>query len=582
MSEQTPRLVKRPTGVPGLDQMTRGGLPAGSATLVLGQPGAGKTVLCLQILAAAAGRDEGGVYISFEESREQIERGGESFDWGAALIESGRWRVVDARPRAGIETSGQFDLQGLQAALSFQAEQVAASWVVLDGIDRLLRLNSEPHAAVEQILELNAWCSARGISLLITGKRIAHDSPQPAYLEGIEFMLDTVLLLSTQLVSRRLNRRFQIAKYRGSGHATDEVPMLLSDGGIELPFSAPATWVAQADSRRVGTGIPRLDKLLGGGVYRGSATLISGEPGTAKTTLACSITAAAAARGERVLYVSFDELADRIVRNVAGVGIDLAGHRDSGRLVISTREAWRSLLEEHYIAMERLITELQPAFLVIDPISALLKSATAAAAKVTIERMLGNARAQGITIVITSLNEYLSQTGEATLSHASTLADNWIVLDYQVRAGERNRSLSIVKSRGSAHSNQVRELILSADGVALADVYQFGSEVLMGTARMQKEGEEAAVRRRQLEERERRRHDLEYRIEKARERLREAHEETRRLERELELEQRDAEAVDEASMRHRREVLRRRDHGSGPEDDGADTLSKPLGGGEGS
>lgn len=552
------RLTKRETGIPGLDRMTGGGLPARGAVLLIGEAGAGKTVMCLQILAAGIQRGEGGVFVSFEESADQVERDAESFTWGAALRSSDRWRVIDARPATGVVASGNFDLNALQAALALYAEEVGATRMVLDGIDRLMSLSTDTDDVVRQISELNTWCEERDVGLLITGKSMGRGNPRAASLEGIEFMLDTVLVLSTELVNRRLNRRFRIAKYRGTGHVTDEVPIVLDHAGVDLQFAGPLGAPATANSQKIGTGISRLDEVLDGGLYRGSTTLVSGEPGTAKTTIAAGFAEAAAERGERVLYVSFDELADRITRNVASVGIDLEPHSKSGRLRIVSRDAWRSLIEEHYIELQRILDEFRPDCLVIDPVSALLKAASAEDADVTTERLLGNARALGITTMITSLREFDQPGGEATLSHASTIADTWIALSYEVRAGERNRTLSIVKSRGAAHSNQVRELILGSDGVNLTDVYQFGSEVLMGTARIQKESEDAAERRRRGENQAKRRREIEHELKEARASLERARGRTARLERELEHEVRDQVETEQEQQMHDLEVRRER------------------------
>ncbi len=285
----------------------------------------------------------------------------------------------------------------------------------------------------------------------------------------------------------------------------------------------------------------------------------SGLPGTAKTTLAASFAAAAAARGERALYLSFDELADRIVRNVASVGIDMAHHLESGHLRIVSREAWRSLVEVHFIEVLRLLDEFKPDLLVIDPVSALIKAASAETPYIAVERLLGVARARGITSVITSLSEGDAPETESTLSHTSTLADTWVSLGYEVRGGERNRSLSVVKSRGTAHSNQVRELLLTDEGVDLADVYQFGSEVLMGTARLQKESEETSLKRQRQQERERREHELQRELEQARSRLNNAQSEAQRLERELELERQSAADAQQENERHYDHILQRRD-----------------------
>ena len=568
MNEDARRLRKRQTGIRGLDAMTRGGLPAAGATLVMGQAGAGKTILGLQVAAHAVAAGDAAVVVSFEESRDALARDAVAFRWGDPALASDSLALIDARPPTGALVSGGFDMEGVVALVDQERRRLGASWVVLDGIDRLLALQPDDAAAVEEVIRLQNWCTEAGVSLLLTGKISDPDNIAPGHLEGIEFLLDTVLVLGARVLGNRLNRRLRIAKYRGTAHVTSEVALVIDHDGIHLGYDDPPAEAVTASNERVGTGIPRLDDVLGGGVYRGSTTLISGLPGTSKTTLAASVAATAAARGDTVLYVSFDELADRIVRNAASVGIDLATPMDSGHLHMRTREAWRALVEEHYVAITHMLAELAPDCLVIDPVSALLKATRAESALETVERLLSSARAQGITTVLTSLNESDTADSEATVSQASTIADTWISLSYHVYGGERNRAMSVVKSRGTAHSNQVRELVLSHGGVDLADVYQYGTEVLMGTARLQKEAEEASALRREQAEHQQRRQELERRIAQARARLEEADSETRRLQEELTLEDQSMQEAQVASSRHQRDVRARREPGPEEEEEG--------------
>lgn len=560
-------LVKRPTGIRDLDTVTHGGLPASGATLIIGEPGCGKTIMGLQILASALENGEGGVFMSFEESREQILRNADVFRWGSQLRESSRCEIIDGQSMRRAEFSGAFDIEALLAALDLCAERVQAIWIVLDGIDQLLRRQPNHQMAIDQVAQLNDWCIEHDYSLLLTGKHVGVKHPQPYYLSGIEFMLSTILIVSSTLVDKRLNRRFRIAKYRGTSHNPDELAMLIDDTGIHLPYAD--TFLAEdvpAAGERISTGIARLDNILDGGVYRGSIVLVSGEPGTSKTTLGAAFLAAAAARSERALMVSFDEFACQIVRNVATLGIDLQSHIDSGNLKVVTRVSWSSLFEAHYMAILALLDDFQPDCLVIDPASALLKSYGAESAFLALERLLTVTRIRGITTLITSLSQADDPFDESTLSRASTLADTWMVLRYQVVGGERNRSLTVVKSRGTGHSNQVREMLLSANGIELADVYQLGSAVLMGTAREQKESEEASQRQRQLKERFRQQKRLERDIDKIRGVIREGQDELERLQEELTTEHHDQTAVDDAVDRHERSILERRDTDQGESD----------------
>ncbi|TQE99438.1 MAG: AAA family ATPase [Spiribacter salinus] len=564
MNDSHWQLEKRPTGIPGLDRLTHGGLPFGQATLIVGQPGAGKTVLALQVLAHAVAEGDGGVFVTFEESPAQVRRNADSFCWGENLNHSEGWTVIDARLPIGAESSGAFDIEGLLASIGAPAEGLVRPWIVIDGIDQLLKHQPDPLLAVDQVRQINEHCERHGWTLLLSGK-VEGDRAAPRYLEGVEFMLPTTLVLTASMVERRLHRYIRIAKYRGASHNPDQVPVIINDDGIQLPYQAiPDSDSASASTERISTGIERLDQLLGGGPFRGSSTLISGRPGTAKSTLAAGFAEAAARRDERTLYVSFDEMQAPYVRNLASVGLDLQPHIDAGRIRFCALSAWSALISEHLLMLRRLIEEFNPHCLVIDPISALLKAAGSEGPRTATERILGFARSRGITTVLTSLSGEGDPEGEATAVHVSTVADTWIVLDYNVRAGERNRSLSIVKSRGSAHSNQQRELILSSDGISLADVYEYGTEVLMGTARLQKESEEkAALRRRELK-RAQHREDLKRRLQQARS-------EAERLSTELELEEQGFEEADRMNRNYTDRMKAQRDPARSTKDGGDDT-----------
>ena len=567
MNDKETKLEKRKTGIVGLDNVTGGGLPSGQATLVLGQAAAGKTVLGLQILARAIERGEGGVFVTFEESPAQVRRDAASFNWGPKLLESDQWQLIDARPRFGAEAAGEFDIEGLLSIVGASIAKTRATWIVFDGIDQLLQYQPDPRVAIDQVRRINEYCEDNGWTLLLSGKATG-DSMAPAHLEGIEFLLSATLVLSARMVNQQLNRSLRIAKLRGSGHVADELPMIMDDEGIQLPYNEhlPVDEVV-ASNERLSSGISRLDKLLDGGIYRGSSLLISGRPGTAKSTLAGSFAEAAARRGERTLYVSFDEMEAPYVRNLSSVGIELRGPIKSGLVKFEDLSAYALRVTEHFLVLRRLLDSFDPHCLVIDPVSALLKASGTEGANMATEHLIDLVRRRGITTVLTSLSGVEDPEGEATLGQVSTLADSWIVLDYNVRGGERNRSLSIVKSRGSAHSNQERELLLSNKGVDLADVYELGSEVLMGTARAAREREDAAARRRQKLERRQRRLDIERRMEQV-ERDRQI------LIAELELEDDESAETDHLERIQRQQIKQRRDPGQ-------ENLPTPAGSDEG-
>ena len=554
---------KAPTGLPGLDAATHGGLPRVGTTLVSGRAGSGKTVLALQIAALAARKGRPSIVVSFEEPPEQLRRNARSFPWGDALQAEDRVRLVDARPQLSDHVAGTFDVEGLLAVLDALAAETAPAWIVLDGIDQLLALQSDEATAITEIRRIDEWSRDRGLATLLTCKRTEAGTAGRAYLDAIEFLLSTSIALSTTSTGRRLARHLRIVKYRGSPHATDDIPMIVDHDGVHLPLATTAP-PQVASLERVGSGIPDLDAILGGGIYRGSTLLISGAPGTSKSTLAASFALAAAERDESALVLSFDEPPSNIVRNVASVGIDLAPHIERGRIAVRFRAAWESSAEQHVIGLQQLLDEVKPALLVVDPVSALQKASGADDAYLAIEYILSLTRSRNITTLMTSLTNNDEPSSEATLSHTSTIADTWITLDYRILGGERNRALSIVKSRGTAHSNQVRELLLGDDGVSLASVYRYGSDVLMGTARIQAESRARAQRFEADRDRARRLRDLEDRLAATETHRQEAAREAERLRRSLDAERRADRLADAAEAEHEAGIVARREPDARP------------------
>ena len=548
-----------PTRIHGLDAITEGGLPIRGVTLISGGPGTGKSVLALNIVANALRQGDACVVVSFEESPDDILANTRAFDWSLEEYLDRGLSLIDARPRDDVEVAGGFDIGGLLAILADLVEQRRPSWIVLDGIDQLAAPQPDAGAipSLSEIRRLQRWLSGQGIAGLLTAKESPAHSHRSVFLDDLHYLFSTTIILSGEIVGRRLSRKLRIAKYRGSDHVADEVPLVIDRSGVNIPYYGDTADEWRALTERISTGVPRLDTLVGGGYFRGSGVLISGEPGTSKTSLAAAFAEAAAARGERVLFISFDEAAPQIVRNVRSIGIDLQPHIDTGRLVIRMLRAGHDLVEHHYLEVLRLIGSLQPDCLVIDPVSALLKAGGDATAYLSLERLLDTVKSRGISTLMTSLVDH-GAPEDTTAAHVSTIADTWIVLKNQVLNGERNRALSIVKSRGTRHSNQMRELILSDKGIELADVYAYGSEVLLGTARIDKEHQEALDQRREAMARERRRKELEHRIAQAEARRREVEQEVEELREDLALEKElwQAESADRSKWQH--DVLRSR------------------------
>jgi circadian clock protein KaiC len=547
-------VARAPTGIEGFDAIARGGLPRGRTTLVIGTPGAGKTVFALQSLVHAAQElGEAGIFVAFEESSRQIISNGAVFGWDLPRLQESRLFFLDAYLSPQVVQSGQFDLAGMLAALEARAREMGARRIVFDGLDVLLNLLADPAAERREVYRLHEWSVRNELTAVITAKSTFADPFSTEPWGFMQYMADAVVVLHHRIVDRVALRGARIVKYRGSSFSANEFPLVIGPAGIEIATFGPDELDFDVSSERVPTGVERLDEMLGGGYYRGSSVLITGVPGTAKTTLGASFAAATCDSGERALYVSFDEPGRQIIRNMRSVGIELEPHVEAGCLrLYSVRTEVRSA-EEHLVVLDKLIREFAPSSLIIDPVSALRKSGGQLAAVDTSIRLLDMARSRGVTTLCTSLVEEVDTERVRTDMQISTIADTWLDLEYRLDGGERNRSLSIVKSRGMAHSNQVREMVLSHDGITLTDVYVEGGAVLMGTARYEREAEARAEEERLRRQMDDRRQELERQRDEIQARL-------GTLQRELHAH--DAELArldDEQELRRRRRSARRQE-----------------------
>jgi len=487
-------VTKTLTGIQGFDEITDGGLPRGRTTLVMGGPGCGKTVFALQTLINGANRtQEAGIFVAFEESTRQIIANAATFGWDLPGLEKKKLFFLDARLAPDVVKAGEFDLAGMLSILRLKAEEIHASCIVFDGIDVLLSLLDDPVAERREIYRIRDWLSQTGMTCIVTQKVGAMEADQR--YSFLQFMADCVVVLKHQVVDGSVFRNLRVMKYRGSGFSGDEFPITLTTEGLQLTNRGPTELEYDVTDERVSSGLPRLDNMLHGGYYRGSSVLISGAPGTAKSTLAGLFAEAACERGERTLYVSFDEGAAQIVRNLCSVGIQLAPHVKSGMLKIYSTRTRGPNIEDQFGTLRAKILEYKPRCLVLDPISALSAKLAHVASADAAQYFLDFLKGEGITAVNTSMMDSVSDD-ETTSAGISTIADTWIHLSYLVQDGERNRALTIVKSRGSEHSNQVRELTLSSEGVTLTDVFVAQGKVLMGVARWEWEQEEQAGTRR--------------------------------------------------------------------------------------
>ncbi|MEO7936052.1 MAG: circadian clock protein KaiC [Dokdonella sp.] len=484
--------IKAATGIIGLDEITGGGLPRRRTTLLTGGPGSGKTIFSLQFLAhGAMNCTEPGIFVAFEETSERILANAETFGWHLAKLKKNKLLFIDAQPQADIIQSGNFDLGGLLAALDAAVKASGARRIVFDALDVLLAFLPDAAARKQQTYELHEWLLSRELTGIITAKTDWGDanSANKQQFGFMQFMVDCAVILNHEVVLGVSQRNLRVQKYRGSGFDENEFPFLIGASGLEVSARRTVNRpVRKVTSERVSSGIPRLDTMLGGGYYRGASVLITGFPGTAKTTLAAAFAEAACERDERTAFVSFDSDAHEIVRDLASVNIRLERFVKNGLLSMASTRSITGSAETYLARIKSMTIQHDARCLVIDPMSTWSQSGNNSNVHSVAELLTGWAKENHITLVCTSLSDETAlQTEQGQSLQIFTLADTWIQLSYLMQAGERNRGLSIVKSRGTAHSNQLRELILGDQGVAIADTYTAGGEVLMGTMRWEKE-----------------------------------------------------------------------------------------------
>jgi circadian clock protein KaiC len=478
---------KAPTGIEGFDQITRGGLPRGSVTLVTGGSGSGKTVFGFQTLVNGASLfGEPGLFVAFEERSKKLAAHAAAFGWSMT-----GWEILDAMPPPDLVAVGDFDLAGTLAILSAKVHAMKARRVVFDSIDVLFQLLPGVQERRRELNRLHSWLLDEELTAIITAKLDWVETAKPAPLEDeamryLPYIVDCVVALTKQYDNGFSQRRVRVVKYRGSGFVENDTPFVISPSGLQVAVTDPPTKFLPLTGEKISTGILALDEMLYGGFLRGTTTMITGNPGTAKTTLSGAFAEEAARRGEKTVYVAFDESAEEIVRNLTSVNIHLQEHIDKGILRMHSENVGFGGTEEHFHSIKKFVESHQATCLVIDPFTAFSSSGSLASTQAVASRMVRWVKSQGITLVCTSL-PMAGETGfSGTILKITTVADTWIYLNF-FDGGERNRGLTILKSRGTNHSNQVRELLLSSSGISIAAPYTADGTVLMGTMRWQKE-----------------------------------------------------------------------------------------------
>ena len=516
-------LEKAPTGIGGLDEISGGGLPRGRTTIVCGGAGCGKTMLGLEFLVRGVEEfGEPGVLLAFEETPEEMTRNVASLGFDLKALSDKKKLFLDYLPvePSEIHETGDYDLEGLFIRLQHAVDSVGAKRVVLDTLEALFSGFSNMAILRAEVRRLFRWLKDRGLTTVVTAER----GDGTLTRHGLEeYVSDCVILLDHRIQEQISTRRLRIVKYRGTRHGADEYPFLIDDSGLSVLPVTSATLNHKISRERVSTGISDLDTMMQGkGYYRGSSILVSGTAGSGKTTLSCHFADATCRRGGRCLYIGFEESTDQVFRNAASVGIDLNRYVKKGLLF---HRAWRPSqygMEMHLLHIHKLIDTLKPESIVIDPVSNLIGSSTQRDVRSMLMRLIDFLKEKGITALLTTLTRGGNHL-EATEEQISSLIDTWILLRDVEQSGERNRCLYILKSRGMAHSNQLREFVITSEGIRLLTPYIGSGRVFTGSARLAQEAKDSseALLRKQTIERKRgelqaKRRELEARIENLR------------------------------------------------------------------
>jgi circadian clock protein KaiC len=502
-------LQKSPTGIQGFDEITAGGLPAGRPTLVCGSAGCGKTLFGMEFLVRGATMyNEPGVFMSFEETNEELIKNVASLGFNLEKLIEQRKIALDHVhiERSEIEETGEYDLEGLFIRLGYAIDSIGAKRVVLDTIESLFAGLPNQLILRAELRRLFHWLKDKGVTAIITGER----GDETLTRQGLEeYVSDCVIMLDHRVTEQTSTRRLRVVKYRGSLHGTNEYPFLIDETGFSV---LPVTSLGLehiVSNERISSGITELDKMLEGkGYYRGSTVLVSGTAGVGKTSLAAHFAEAACKRGERVLYFCFEESSNQLMRNMRSIGIKLEPWVQKGFLQFQATRPTFYGLEMHLAVTHKAVNAFKPDIVIMDPINTFILGDKEYEVKTMLMRIVDFLKGNQITALFTSLTSTESALESSDVG-ISSLIDTWLLLRDIELNGERNRGMYVLKSRGMANSNQIREFILTDNGVKLREVYIGASGVLTGSARLAQEAHENAGLLRRKQEIERRKRDLE-------------------------------------------------------------------------
>ena len=475
------QLQKCPTGIKGFDEITEGGLPKNRTTLISGGAGSGKTLLGLDFLINGAIKyKELGVFMSFEETKEELYTDVASLNLDLQGLVSQKKIVIEhvLLERKDIQET-DFNLEGIFVRLEHAIDSIGAKRVVLDSIESIFAGVSDVGILRLEIKRLFRWLKEKQVTAIVTGEPV-----QETYTRhGLEqYISDCIILLDNRVSQQIAIRRIRVVKYRGSKHGTNEYPFVIDKDGLSVIPITSAGLDQPGSPEKVSTGIPSLDKMFKGGKQgyaKGSTILASGTAGTGKTSLAASFAIASCKRGERCLFLSYEESAGQLIQNMSSIGIHFKPMIKKGLLkIVSTRPSFFGL-EMHLLDLYKLIAEFKPQTVVIDPLTSLIGEGDQREIRSMITRMIDILKTNGITSFFTSLVSSAAQNDTSGEIGVSSLIDTWIVvreLEEDV-SKKRIRGLFIVKSRGTGHDSDVHKLILSDDGIKLMPMIDQSTQI---------------------------------------------------------------------------------------------------------
>lgn len=484
------QLAKCPTGIEGLDTITNGGLPRNRLTLICGGAGSGKTSLGVEFLVQGIIKyNEPGLLITFEEKPQEIIENAASigFDLEDLINKKKLFIEYIEVQEEEIAQSGDYTLEGLFIRFEQIVTSIAIKRVSLDTLDSIFATLGNTLILRAEIYRLFSWLKQKNITSLVTAEAGINTLSR----NGLEeYISDCVISLRTNIVSEVLTRLLRIVKYRGSKHGTNEYPFLITDSGINL-FPITSNYLNNIVSTEfVSTGVKELDEMMDNkGYYQGSTVLITGTAGTGKTSLASIFSNSICQKGERCIYFTFEEMINQILRNMSSINLNLQQWIDKDLLKFYAYRSSIYGLETHLLTIQNLIKQFKPQAVIIDPINNFELIGTELEIKSMMTRLIDFLKAQQITALFTSLTTAINPKEHAEVG-ISSLIDSWLVLQNLEYAGERTRGITIVKSRGIAHSNQIREFIITSNGVKLEKIYVGPNGILTGSARLDQEEQE--------------------------------------------------------------------------------------------